>query len=171
MFQLRITDELESIKQFLSGDEICHPCQQLKDELIAMAYSNYRSLIGCFIALLMTIIILCLYRMDASWKPRKKTASASTSSKLREPLPLLAETDFEPLLQQQSSKQVLEIGVKFTKKMVGRTIRIQWPSSESNPALIAKVTQVLTATKVKVQYVEDGLFEIVNTMEQRIQLL
>lgn len=65
----------------------------------------------------------------------------------------------------------MEIGVKFTKKMVGRTIRIQWPSSESNPVLIAKVARVLNATKVKVQYEEDGLFEIVDTKEQRIQLL
>jgi len=168
-----IADELASIKQFLvqSGGEICHPCHQLKDELTAMAFRNYRSLIGCLIALIMTVIILCHYRKNASWKPRRKTASASTSRKTKEPLSLLTETDFQPLPQQQTPIKSMEIGVKFTKKMVGRTIRIQWPSSESNPVLIAKVTRVLNATKVKVQYLEDGLFEIVDTKEQRIQLL
>lgn len=196
MFYARIINEMKAVKKFFleSGEDFCHPCQQLKDELMAMVYRNYRIIIGCLYAILAIILIACLYRMDANWKPSKKTDTSSLTRNVKplektsettqteqasslplldEPIPVTSIKETLPLqpIKEEPPKLEGKIGMKFTRKMIGKRVRIQYAASESTPKLAATIIDVLGRTSIRVQYVHDKFIEVVDTLEHRIKLV
>eukprot|EP00495_Collosphaeridae_sp_1-RS-2012_P000627 TRINITY_DN10572_c0_g1_i1.p1 TRINITY_DN10572_c0_g1~~TRINITY_DN10572_c0_g1_i1.p1 ORF type:complete len:84 (-),score=13.13 TRINITY_DN10572_c0_g1_i1:111-362(-) len=60
--------------------------------------------------------------------------------------------------------------MKFTKNMVGRSIRVQWNGSNSSPTLEGRITKVISETQVMVKY-EDGYVEAIESKAHRIELI
>jgi len=62
-----------------------------------------------------------------------------------------------------------ETNMKFTKNMVGRSIRVQWNGSNT-PTLEGRIMAVLSKTQITVKY-EDDFQETIDTKAHRIELI
>lgn len=73
-------------------------------------------------------------------------------------------------VQKEQTTPSGETGMKFTKSMVGRTIRVQWSGSKQTPTLEGIITAVLSDTEIRVKY-EDDFEETIDSKAHRIELI